>query len=619
MDVQGEIRSEMNNLTEVILNNNKTFHIPDFQRDFVWDRKQAEDLFQDFEEDTSGFQIETSKLQGYLLGNIVLIDAGDKWLVVDGQQRLTTLTLTFKALYEVVKKKAYDLSSHDHMHWIERLADLRKGFYKLDDAGEFLGLKVTHESSLPFGDYYKSLIRDVDGAEPRVQSDENIEDVYNAMLEKIQELNDAQLIRFIAYLRTKVKLIVTTAPSQAKAFQLFEVLNDRGRSLEPLDLVKNRLLKQLSTADYLETDIEEFNKNWSGFINNLQITKNRKINSSTFMKHFLVAEFGENIKQDKLFEFFQKNKDKDDKPRISPNEILPLSRKLLNISRHYQEIERQPMNNSYSNHQNMFILFRILRLKQLHSILMKFYGSDQEIKDRVLDAAVRYGASILFSYTQTNTIERDLPFLIKKILGTELSDEEKAEILINEIDNSIEKRRKTIETIIPTKDFANARGSAQKKAVDMLRFIELYFNNNTSIVTVPRGKKISVEHILSRSLNINLKEYGFENEDEHQDYLNRIGNLTLLYNAENSGLGKSIFGDKVSAYGKTEFIITKTIVNKVETSVKGGKTAVDISLINEYQPNYVTKNKRIWSKKDIDRRGEDIAKLVSYLVSKKVY
>ena len=41
MDVQDEIRSEMKNLTEVLLNNNKTFHIPDFQRDFVWTSEQV--------------------------------------------------------------------------------------------------------------------------------------------------------------------------------------------------------------------------------------------------------------------------------------------------------------------------------------------------------------------------------------------------------------------------------------------------------------------------------------------------------------------------------------------------------------------------------------------------
>lgn len=615
LDIQGEIRSEMSNLNEFILDNNKTFHIPDFQRDFVWTSEEADELFQDFSEDTSNFEVETSTLQGYLLGNIVLINAGERWLVVDGQQRLTTLSLFFKALYELVKKKAYNVDSPDHTRWLQRLGDLEKGFNNLDDAGEFLGLKITHESSLPFGEYYRNLIRNIEGATPQITSDENIESVYNAISENLQTLDDGQLVRFIVYLRTKVKLIVTTAPSQSKAFQLFEVLNDRGRSLEPLDLVKNLFLKQISMAGYGETDLIEFNSNWSNFINNLQITKRRRISSSTFMKHFVVAEFGINIKQDNLFDFF--DKDKNNNPKIPSNKILPLSRKLLKISKQYQDIEKNPFNNSYSSHQNMFILFKLLRLKQFHPILMKFYDSEQEIKDRVLDAIVRYGASVIFSYTQTNMIEKEMPILIKSILHTKLTDDEKAKIIVNQINKLIEPRINMLENIIPAKNFSNTQGNAQKKAIDMLKFIELYFNNNTSIVTVPQGKKISVEHILSRSLKIDIKEYGFTSIEEHHEYLNHIGNLTLLYGAENSGLGNSSFSEKISAYEKTDFIMTKTIAKKVETSVKKGKTAIDINRLNEYQPIYVINGKTIWSKKDIDLRSKNIAKLVSYLVSEK--
>src|SRR5699024_4143047 len=302
--------------------------------------------------------------------------------------------------------------------------------------------------------------------------------------------------------------------------------------------------------------------------------------------------------------------------RVQSSEILSLSRKMLEVSRHYHDLERNPINNSFSSHQNMFILFKLLKLKQFHPLLIKFYDSEKETKDNVLDAAVRYGASVIFSYTQTNTIEKELPGLIKSILNIDV-DEKRADIIVNQLNKLIDDRCREIENIIPTKNFSNASGKVQRKAKDMLKFIELYFNNNTSIITVPRGKKISVEHILSRSLQINTKEYGFENDNEHREYLNHIGNLTLLYNVENSSLGKSNFGEKISAYKKTDFIITKTMVKSIETSVKNGKTATNVKLINEYQPTYVTNNKSIWSKEDIDRRGEHIAKLVYYLVSKK--
>lgn len=615
MHNMGKISSEMNNLSEVILNSNRTFHIPDFQRDFVWGSEEIDELFQDFKEDTDNFSRESSELQGYLLGNIVIINDGELSLVVDGQQRLTTMSLIFKALYETVKEKSYDNSSDSTTRdkWLQKLGGLNKGFQNLDDAEEFKGLKITHEPSLPFGEYYKGLIRDTKGLLPKTTSDENIESVYNSILENIEALNEIQLGKLIAYLRTKVMLIVTTAPSRSKAFQLFEVLNDRGRSLEPMDLVKNLFLKQMSTAGFDKSDQENFNQNWSTFINNMQISPRKKISSSTFMKHFITSEFGKNLKQDKLFDFFDKGDST--KPTISPNEILQFSRKLVNASEIYKEIEKSPASNLYSGSQNMFILFKLLGLKQFHPLLICFYNSTTETKELVLDAIVRYGASILFSFTQTNMIERELPIIINSILKKDLTDEEKAKIVVNRLNELIEDQLPLLETLIPSKNYANPQGHVQRKAINMLKFIELYFNKNTIIMNPPQNKKISVEHILSRALQIDIVEYGFESEKEHREYLNHIGNLTLLYNAENSALGNALFSDKIDAYSKTDLRITKTIVEKIKTSVKAGKTAQEVNYINEYQPNYVLTENKIWNKNKIDERGANIAKLISVTLS----
>lgn len=616
MPIQRKIDSDMKNLNNVFLNDANQFHIPDFQRDFVWTDEEAIDLFEDFFEDTSNFQIETSELPGYLLGNIVLIEneSAKKWIVVDGQQRLTTLSLIFKALHTNIDYRSKHSSSEaERNKWIQKLSDLNKGYLIHNDAGDILGLKITHESTLPFGEYYKNIIDDVD-AEPDSKTDENIDAVFQVLSEYIESLTEEQLNRFIVYIRTRVMLIVTIAPSYAKAFQLFEVLNDRGRSLEPLDLVKNLFLKTLTVNNFSEEKIGEFNTNWSEFITNLQITPKRIIQSSTFIRHFIIARYGVNKRQSEIFNFFNDNKNDKNEQIILPDDILPLSRELKHSSIIYKEIERNPMNDYFSKSQNMYVLFRILRIKQIHPLLMNFYKSSEEIKKEIIDALVRYGASIIFSYTQANTIEKELPSIIKSILVGKLSDEEKKDIVITQINKLIRKRKKLIKSIIPTRNFANARGNVQKKAVDLLRFIELYFNHNTTIITRPRGKRISVEHILSRSLDINNQEYGFENSEEHLDYLNRIGNLTLLYHDENTSLGMGKFKDKIKTYANTNFDLTSTIIEPLKTTIKRGKETKRISLLNEYQPTYMTKNKTIWAKKDIDKRGENIAKLVSYLV-----
>lgn len=614
MDNVGEIQSKMDNLNEVILNNNRSFHIPDFQRDFVWTSEEAEELFQDLSEDTNNFQTETSMLQGYLLGNIVLINSQNTWLVVDGQQRLTTLTLIFKALYEIVKKKALDENNSEREFWYTKRADLDKGFNRLDDAGEIVGLRITHEPTLPFGTYYKKLIQDYDNLQPSTVSDENIEDVYNSLYDNLQSLSDNQLIRFIVYLRTKVKLIVTIAPSQAKAFQLFEVLNDRGQSLEPLDLVKNLFLKKLSELPGKDEKIRDFNKNWTSFLTNLKLSPKRKISSSTFMKHFVAANFSENIKQNNLFDFF------DQTGRIKSEEILPLSEKLVFTSKIYQDIEKNPKENDFSKHQNMFILFRLLRVKQFHPILMNFYEAPQEIKNNVLDACVRYAAAIIFSYTQTNTIEKEIPSLIRSISLQTLTFEEKERIIVNKINELANKQVGLLKNIIPSKSFANAQGNVQKKASDLIKFIELYFNSNTSIISIPRGKKISIEHIMPQTTSVSYSHLGFNSPDEYKEYLNHIGNLTLLFADENTSAGNKSFTEKVDTYSKTSFIVTKSIVKNIETSIKKGKTTIKTDLINEYQPKYIREDMSniVWGKEYIDIRGNQIATLLADLITEKI-
>ena len=96
-----KITSEMQPLSQVLVRSSNQFLIPDFQRAFVWTDEEANNLINDFLEDTDNLSVDINLLPGYLLGNIVLINNEDENTVdvVDGQQRLTTLTLLFKAIF----------------------------------------------------------------------------------------------------------------------------------------------------------------------------------------------------------------------------------------------------------------------------------------------------------------------------------------------------------------------------------------------------------------------------------------------------------------------------------------------------------------------------------------
>ena len=79
MQSNKEIVSEMENIGSVLLDNSIAYYIPEFQRNFVWGEEEITQLLSDFDEDTKNFTVDTNQLEGYLLGNIVLIDS---WILL---------------------------------------------------------------------------------------------------------------------------------------------------------------------------------------------------------------------------------------------------------------------------------------------------------------------------------------------------------------------------------------------------------------------------------------------------------------------------------------------------------------------------------------------------------
>lgn len=605
-----EITSKMTSLGQLLLEDNKVFKIPEFQRDFVWGEEQANALISDMEEDTNYFTKESDELQGYLLGNIVLIENEEKnYLVIDGQQRLTTLTILFKVLYEKIYEIIEKSDGKNRDKWLKRIGDISNGYQIVDDEDNFKGLRVIHDEGLSFGSFYRDLIKDQLSEDTLIinDSDFKIKEVYEQLNERLQAFSDIQISKFITYIKNKVKLIVTIAPSEGKAFQLFEVLNDRGQSLEPMDLVKNTFLKTLRQSGFNDDDILVLNQNWKAFISNLQVTQKKKIQSSVFIKHFISSEYNKNIKQEDLFKFFKND------VRLSGDEIIDFVKKLNKYSRIYSSIEKNYLENEYlTNNNDMYLVFKQFGIKQFHPILMNFYDAPKEIKTKVIDICCRYGATILFSSTQTNVIEKEMINIINKI-RTGDSYQDKWESLERHLKILIENNSEKLKTNIEKNNFSNSTGSAQKKVRDMLYFIELKFNNNVLLVRPPKGKRITVEHILAKkSIIDDLNNYGFSSFEEYTRYLNRIGNLTLLYHDENTSVGTKRFSEKYETYKETDFIITKTIVTKIETTIKKGVETSRVSLINEHQPQYETNG--IWTKKEIELRSKVISELVDKMI-----
>ena len=610
-----EITSLMKDI-KGILDNKNQFVIPDFQRSFVWTAEHVDTLFTDFEEDTNNYTDNLDTLPGYLLGNIVLISNENnptRFDVIDGQQRLTTLTLIFCALnklfMDIAEETRQNLGANADM-WIGHTFSFKEYFRILDNNLQFVDYKILHTQDLDFKETYKSIIKQ--GA---LVSDEdntsanNLEAVYESILQHLKSIYDNEpqkLLYFLQYLTTKVKLIETTAPSIERAFQLFEILNYRGQSLEPLDLLKNYLLKNLTAAPGItQNQIKDFSDSWSQFLKNLKDTgKSKAIETSTFIKHFIIGTKAINVKKKDLFEHFNKGE-------LSANDILQLSSDINSISKVYASINRDPLSNDFlSNDDGMYTLFTLFNTVQIHPLLMPFYNASRVDKVRLVDAAVRYVAAVIFSYTQTNAIEAELPEIIEKILH-ESDPARRLEVAVTELALRTKPYVDLIRALLPVKDFGSKNKKQAPKAFQILKFIELYLNQKDSIKT---NKKIELEHIMPQAADND--DYSFADEDTRKEYLNHLGNLTLLDKSLNASVKNGNFAEKLDHYKACEFVITRALAEEIDSPVQNQQPLINFQ--NTYfavdNPDQII----YWDKTQIDERGQKLVEVLEKLLLKQV-
>lgn len=615
----GMITSEISQILNVF-NNNYIYEIPDFQRDFVWGRVEIDRLFQDFSEDTEGFTAEVKNLDGYLLGNIVLINNSTQdthKIVIDGQQRLTTLSLLYKALENLLKEKMVT-SGGQELIWAQMSSDLSKGYGLFDDYNNFESPKILHHDSLKFGSSYRKIIRDqlTESDDLETSADSQINEVFESINDQLRALDDNQLKKLIQYVKNKVLLIVTTAPNISKAFQLFEILNNRGKDLEPLDLIKNNLLKNIDEQDLNGPIRQKFNEDWSAFIENLEISKKKKIESSTFLKHFLMGTRGENVRKENLYKYFS---NEEDTLYSDTESIMKLVGDFKRVSKIYGSIEEKDYADFLDEDLHMYILFQLLKMKQMHVMLIPFYYASREAKKDVVDLAIRFGASVVFSFTPANFIEKELPNKIKKFKTMEMDQgfDPAFKVFKADIESLIKERSVLVKEAVSSRKFENTRGNYTVKGLDLLKFIELYAHENRHVITSVAARQLSLEHILPRNMELyEPKLAGFKDEAEMRDYRNRIGNLALIKSSDNSHLGKKVFSDKRDVYAKSDFYSTRVIGGELTTHIIGGRDRVLVEQVNDNLSTITESD--YWSKAMILDRSKKIGEYMELILTKDI-
>ena len=230
-DIQGVDRT-----LEVLLSGS-AFGIDYYQREYRWKRKQLQEMVDDLHgQFTQTWSPNTplEKQSKYFLGSIVISKSGDVRNIVDGQQRITTLTLLLIYLNHLQ-------SDHD-----EKVKKIEALVYDEDPSGPKFKLHIPERNdcmtALLKGERYNP--------EGKSDSVQNLVDRYDDLKEILppDDMNPEALRMFIWWIIRNVKLIEITADDDGDAYTIFETMNDRGLSLTPTDMLKGYLLANIGNA-----------------------------------------------------------------------------------------------------------------------------------------------------------------------------------------------------------------------------------------------------------------------------------------------------------------------------------------------------------------------------------
>jgi hypothetical protein len=226
------------------------YSIPSYQRPYAWTEVQAGELFSDLVDFFTKEKDDT-----YFLGSIVLIKEEGKppAEVIDGQQRLTTLTILLAAL---TTQFAGELRA-DFENYIREPGRASQGLKPKPR------LALRERDRQFFADYIQGLklaeLVALDPAQLDNESQRNVRRNAEVMLQRLKATfgeDTDRLCEFGAFLVQRCFLVAVSTPSQQSAFRVFSVLNSRGLDLLPTDIIKSDVIgsiKQARQEDFTET------------------------------------------------------------------------------------------------------------------------------------------------------------------------------------------------------------------------------------------------------------------------------------------------------------------------------------------------------------------------------
>lgn len=287
-----------------------TFEVPEFQREYSWQEDEVADFWSDLRGNIDS--------QSYFLGLIILTDEGNRKHVVDGQQRLITLSLLANAIYyEAVKrgrKALADRIQADFLHSIDYESDNTDPRVVLSDETD----NATFQHILSTGEIPSDTHEEGSVSQKLIESYEYLRD---RLREDLKADPFRRLGKWTEFLTHRVYFAVFVHPDSSTAYQVYEVINTRGKELTTADLLKNYVLSETAKSKR-----EALYKRWQAI--SAQFSGDGSNTFVQYIRHAVTVGSGHILPKD-LFGFLAERVEPSDRKPPNPNELMTLLERYL--------------------------------------------------------------------------------------------------------------------------------------------------------------------------------------------------------------------------------------------------------------------------------------------------
>ena len=537
-------------LRDVLYGMKSQFCIPVFQRNYSWNEKNCERLFNDI------CELMENKERNHFIGSFVykmvkLVDTQYiQFVLIDGQQRLTSLTLILKALYDYL-----GTLGEEYEGTREEIRDsyLFNKFAK--DANLKLKLKPNKEDDKNFNFLMQDKFDEIDPNSLIYQN-------YKYFLERIKNLPES-IENFYDALQ-RLEGVSVTLDKDDDAQMIFESLNSTGQDLTDVDLIRNYLLMNCAPSE--QDDL--YNEYW------IKLEKILKKDFTDFVRDYLSLQSGVVVQngKNKVYSAFKKyyfnnyiNQQIGLQSFLSDWIVYAQAYSMLLIPSDKRE-KKYVLENALNDTIMLGIKTTYpFLLGILYDHICGNIGVDDVVK--ILRLIESYAVRRSICGIQGGALSQAMANTYKELTEKYKDD------FYNETFNKVATKMASINTnayFPKNSQFEDGFTSRDMYSSPLKKYVLYKLENSFQDKEIISIDNLTIEHVMPNAITDEWKKYlNMPDVDEfHEQYKNRIGNLTLT--AYNSEMGQKLFNEKKN---NSEF--SRLYLNRYFSNVeKWGKTEI---------------------------------------------